>query len=53
MNAISMLAVLVVLGSSSNALAQENKAHATTPENVQWGPAHGLGFPGSPASTAI
>ena len=39
MNANPLLAVLILLGSGSSALAQDHKAHATTPENVQWGPA--------------
>ena len=39
MKLTAFLTTVAVVGSGVTALAQDHKAHATTPENVQWGPA--------------
>jgi quercetin dioxygenase-like cupin family protein len=39
MRAIHLFAAALVVGSGTSALAQDHKAHAVTPEKIQWGPA--------------
>ena len=39
MRALHFLTAIALVGSGANALAQEHKAQAVSPDRIQWGPA--------------